>query len=84
MEVFSKYANFADVFSLKLAIELLKHTSINNHTIKLVDDQQPPYNLIYSLGLIELEILKIYIENNLVNSFIRSSKSFARAPIIFT
>lgn len=31
----------------------------------------------------ELEILKIYIENNLVNSFISPSKSSARVPIFF-
>ena len=37
-KVFSKYANFADVFLLKLAIELPKHTKINNYAIELVDD----------------------------------------------
>ena len=34
----SKYANFANVFSPKLAAKLLKHTRINDHTIELVDD----------------------------------------------
>ncbi len=34
----SKYAILADVFTTKLAVELLKYTSINNCTIKLVDD----------------------------------------------
>ncbi len=48
---------------------------INNHTIKLIDDWQPLYNPIYSLGLVELEILKIYIKTNLANGFIRPSKS---------
>ena len=38
---------------------------------------------IYSLGLIELKILKTYIENNLANNFIRLSKSFIRVPIVF-
>ncbi len=33
-----KYADFADVFSPNLAAELPKHTEINNHTIKLVND----------------------------------------------
>ena len=37
-KVFSKYTNFANVFSSKLAIELPKYISINNHIIKLVDD----------------------------------------------
>ena len=79
----SKYANFADVFSPKLAAELLEYTEINDHAIELVDDQQPPYGPIYSLGPMELEILKAYIKNNLVNGFIRPSKSPARALIFF-
>ena len=33
-----KSTDFADVFLLKLAIELLKHMKINNYTILLVDD----------------------------------------------
>ena len=82
-EVPSKYADFADIFSLKLAAELPKHTRINDYAIELVDDRQPPYGPIYSLGPIELEILKVYIKNNLVSSFIKPSKSPARAPIFF-
>ncbi len=34
----SKYADFLDIFSPKLAAEFPKHTGINNHVIKLVDD----------------------------------------------
>ena len=34
----SEYADFADVFSPKLAVELPKHTRSNNHAIELVDD----------------------------------------------
>ncbi len=34
----SEYANFADVFTPKLAIELSEHNEINDHTIELVDD----------------------------------------------
>ena len=37
-EVFSKYANFIDVFSPKLTVELLEYIKINNHAIKLVDN----------------------------------------------
>ncbi len=54
IKVFSKYVNSKDVFLLILAIKLLKYTRINNHTIKLVDNWQPPYSSIYSLGSIEL------------------------------
>ena len=79
----AEYSDFVDVFSPDLAFELLKHTEINDHAIKLVDGQQPPYGPIYSLGLVELETLKAYIETNLANRFIRSSKSLAVAPILF-
>ena len=37
-KVLSKYMNFADVFSLKLAIKLPKYRRINDYVIKLVDD----------------------------------------------
>ena len=37
-EVSSKYAHFVDVFSPELAVELFKHTSINNYAIELIDD----------------------------------------------
>ena len=39
--------------------------------------------LIYSLSLIKFKILKVYIENNLANSFIRLFKSPAKASIFF-
>ncbi len=81
-EVPSEYADFAEVFSTKLAAELPEHTGINDHAIELVDDWQPPYSPIYSLGPMELETLKAYIENNLASGFIRPSKSPAGAPIL--
>ena len=34
----NNYADFTDVFSSKLAAELLEHTRINDHTIDLIDD----------------------------------------------
>ena len=82
-KVFAEYSDFADVFSLDLASKLPEHTEINDHIIKLVDSQQPPYGPIYSLGLVELEILKAYIETNLANEFIRPFKSPAGALILF-
>ena len=66
-----------------MATEFPKHTEINDHTIKLVDDWQPPYGVIYSLGPIELEMLKVYIENNLANGFIRPFKFPAKVFIFF-
>ncbi len=37
-EMPSKYADFADIFSLKLAVKLPEYTRIKNHAIELVDD----------------------------------------------
>ena len=37
-KVSNKYANFADIFSSKLAVELHKHTRINDYIIELMDD----------------------------------------------
>ena len=79
----SKYADFVDVFLSKLAAKLLEYIKINNYAIKLVDDWQSPYGFIYILELVELETLKIYIKNNLANSFIKLFKSYAKALIFF-
>ena len=82
-KVFAEYLDSADVFSPDLASELPEHIKVNDHAIELVDSQQPPYGPIYSLGPVELETLKAYIETSLVNRFIRLSKSPAGAFILF-
>ena len=79
----SKYPKFVDVFSPNLGANFPKHTEINNYATEFLNNQQPSYVLIYSLGLVELEILEAYIENNLVNNFIKPSKSPAEVPILF-
>lgn len=81
--VFSKHSNFANVFAPELAVELSEDTGINNHTINFVDGKQPSYRQIYRLEPVELEILKTYIKTNLVNGFIRPSKSLANILILF-
>ena len=75
----SEYLDFLNVFLEEKALILLEATELNQHAIKLQEGQQPPYGPIYSLGLVELEILKTYIKTNLANSFIRPSKSLASA-----
>ena len=79
----AEYSDFEDVFSKESAAVLPEHTEINTHAIDLEEGKQPPYGPIYSLGPVELEILKTYIKTNLANSFIRPSKSPAGAPILF-
>ena len=83
MKVFVEYLDFVDIFSPDLATELLEYTEINTYAINLKEDKQPPYGPIYSLGPVELETLKTYININLANSYICSSKSSASAPILF-
>ena len=78
-----EYSDFSDVFSPDSAAELPEHTGFNDHPIDLVDGKQPPYGPIYSLGPMELETLKTYIETNLASGFIRPSQSPAGAPILF-
>ena len=82
-KILAKYSDIADVFSPDLASELPEHTGINDHAIELVDGQQPPYGPIYSLGPVELETLKAYIETNLANGFIKPSKFPAGTSILF-
>lgn len=79
----SEYADFANIVSPDLIAELPKHIRIKNHAIRLINDKQPPYKPIYSQGLMELEILKIYIETNLANGLIMPSKSSASTSILF-
>ena len=79
----AEYSDFSDIFSSDSTAELPEYTRINDPPINLLDNKQLPYNLIYSLGPVELETLKTYIEANLASGFIRPSKSPAGAPILF-
>ena len=82
-EVPAEYSDYSNVFLAENAAKLSENTGINEHAIKLEEGKQPPFEPIYSLGLVELETLKTYIETNLANDFIRPSKSPAKAPIFF-
>ena len=82
-EIPSEYIDYADVFSPDLAMQLPENTGINEHAIELIEGKQPPYGPIYSLGPVELETLKAYIETHLKTGFIWPSKSPAGAPIFF-
>ena len=54
---------------------------MNNYNIKIKKDKQLFYRLIYSLKLIKLKILKIYIKINLINRFIKIFKFFIKVFI---
>ena len=79
----TEYLDFADVFSEKSINVLQERTRANEHIIEVEEGKQPPYRPIYSLGPVKLEIVKTYIEINLSNNFIRTSKSLAGALILF-
>lgn len=79
----AEYSDYTDVFSLDSVAELPEHIGINNDPLDLVDDKQPLYGPIYTLGPVELETFKTYIKTNLANGFIKPSTSPAGAPILF-
>lgn len=83
MVILAEYLDYANVLSKKSAVELYEHSDINEHAINLESDKQPPYRPIYNLEPVELKTLKTYIETNLINGFIRLSKSPARVSILF-
>lgn len=72
-----------DIYYFNLIIELSKNIGTNKHAIKLVESKQPPYRPIYSLSLVNLKILKIYIKTHLNTGFIYLSKSPTGVSIFF-
>ena len=70
IEIRAKYTDYADVFSLDLAMELLENTGMNKHAIELIDGKQLPYEPIYALCPVELETLKIDFKTHLKTGFI--------------
>ena len=79
----TEYLDFADVFLEKLANVHPKQTGVNEHAIELEKGKQPLHRPIYSLRPVELKTFKTYIETNLANGFIRTSKLPADALILF-
>ena len=82
-EVPAEYSDYSNVFSAENVAEIPENTKINEHAIELEEGKQPTFGPIYSLGPVELETMKTYIETNLANGFIRPSKSPAGALILF-
>ena len=62
--------DYDDVFLFNFAKELPENTGRNENAIKLIAEKRLPYGLIYSLGLVKLETLKIYIKTHLKTGFI--------------
>ncbi len=64
-------------------MELPKNIRINEYTIKLIEEKQLSYGPIYTLSLVELETLKVYIETYLKTRFIWPSTFPTDTPIFF-
>lgn len=56
---------------------------MNKYAIKLVEDKQLLYELIYNLNLVKLEMLKVYIDTHLKTGFIWFFKSPINVFILF-
>ena len=59
VKISTKYSDFSDVFLKKKTLILLEVTELNQYAIELQEGQQLLYRPIYSLGLVELETLKL-------------------------
>lgn len=70
ISISSKYSDYAEVFLFDLIIKLPKNIDMNEHIIELINRKQAPYRLIYTLSLVELEIMKTYIKTYLKPGFI--------------
>ena len=69
-KILAEYFDYSNIFLIENIAELLENIGINEYAIKLEKNKQLLFEFIYSLKLVKLETLKIYIKLNLVNSFI--------------
>ena len=82
-EIPAEYSDYSNIFSVKNAVEHPGNTGIYEYAIEIKENKQSLFRPIYSLGPMELEILKTYIKTNLANGFIWPFKSPAGTPILF-
>lgn len=83
ISILSQYIDFVDIFLLYVVVKLSKYIKINNYIIKLIENKQLSYRLIYTIELVILETLKTYIKTNFNNYCIRSSKFLTDIFILF-
>ena len=75
------YSDYADVFLKKKASQLSIHEK-HDHTIE-INGEEPPHKPLYNLSETEVNILRKYLDNILVKSWIKHSVSFMSAPVLF-
>lgn len=61
----SNIQTFLIFFLIKKTLILPEQIELNEHDIKLENNKQLSYKRIYSLGLVKLKILKMYIKTYL-------------------
>ena len=81
VHILSQLLKFIDVFSEKIAQELLEYTR-HDHTIKLVRGN-PPKISIYKLSEKKLGVLRKYLDRALGKEWIHRSTSPTSTPILF-
>jgi hypothetical protein len=75
-----EYEDLEEVFSKTRAQAVPEH-GLQDLTIDLVEGKKPPWGLIYNLSAKELETLRDYLDENLVQGWIRPLTSSAGAPV---
>ena len=77
-----EYHDYVDVFSKKKALTLAPHRPFDLK-IELEEGAEPPIGRLYSLSPSEQEALQGFLNEHLMNSFIRQSSSPHAAPVSF-
>ena len=80
----TRYSDFSDIFEkIKLCQFLLPAHRPYGCPIEFQAGEHPPSGPIYGLFELELEVLHIYLADNLAKGSIQPSKSLVGAPILF-
>ena len=77
-----KYYDFTDIFQMTEKQSLSVRDS-HDHVIDLKLRQQPSFRKLYSMSLIKLNVLKIYLNNAMKADIIHKSISSAASPVMF-
>lgn len=83
INILAKYLDFVAIFLKSIAAKLSEHFAIKKQLINFKLDKQSFSIFIYSLSPIKLKKLKIYIETNLLTSFIYYFIFLAETFILF-
>ena len=80
-QLLKQYTDYKKVFSEKETNQLSRHNK-KNHKIK-TNDSKLSFKLLYNLSVSKLQILHIYIDDNLIKDFIQLFSSLTEVSILF-